>query len=103
MDLNEIKNLCMNKKLRWTNHMFMRLVQRGIEMDDVTAALLNGEIIENYPSDYPYPSCLLLGYTVNEKALHIVCGSNGEELWLITAYYPNINSWSDDFKVRKEK
>lgn len=102
MDLNEIKNLCMNKKLRWTNHMFMRLVQRGIEMDDVTAVLLNGEIIENYPSDYPYPSCLLLGYTVNEKALHIVCGSNGEELWLITAYYPNINSWSDDFKKRKE-
>lgn len=103
MNLDEIKQLCANKKIRWTNHMFMRLVQRGISTDDVGNALINGEIIEDYPTDYPYPSCLILGLTIDEKILHVVCGSNGEELWLITAYYPNPDSWSNDFKVRREK
>lgn len=98
-----IKNLCKNKKLRWTNHIFIRLTQRNISMSDVEKALLSGEIIEEYPSDYPYPSCLVLGLTIENKHLHVVCGSNGEELWLITAYYPNTELWSNNFKVRKEK
>ena len=93
----------MNKKLRWTNHIFIRLVQRGISMADVVSAILNGEIIEYYPDDYPYPSCLILGLTVNNKHLHVVCGSNNEELWLITAYYPDPNIWQDNFRVRKER
>ena len=70
-------------------------------MEDVTNALSNGEVIEQYPSDYPFPSCLVLGKTTTGKPLHVVCGSNGTELWLITAYFPNPNDWSDDFKHRR--
>jgi hypothetical protein len=102
LEIEFIKELCRNKKIRWTNHIFVRLVQRGISMNDVTTAIINGEIIENYPDDYPYPSCLILGLTVNNKPLHVVCGTNGIELWLITAYYPNADMWSSDFKTRKE-
>ena len=58
-------------------------------MEDVIQVLTNGEIIEQYPTDYPFPSCLVLGYTKTGKALHVVCGSNGVELWLITAYIPD--------------
>lgn len=103
MDIDIIRELCRNKKLRWTNHIFVRLVQRGISMDDVTEVLLNGEIIEDYPDDYPYPSCLVFGIVSAKTPLHVVCGSNGEELWLITAYIPNTDIWKDDFKTRKEK
>lgn len=103
MDINIIKKLCENKKLRWTNHIFMRLVQRGISMDEVTEVLLNGEIIENYPDDYPYPSCLVFGMTSSKSPLHVVCGSNDDELWLITAYIPDTDVWADDLKTRKEK
>ena len=102
MDIAQIKNLCLNKKLRWTNHIFVRLVQRGISMEEVTDVLLNGEIIEDYPEDYPYPSCLVFGITANKSPLHVVCGSNDEELWLITAYRPDPDTWSADFKSRKE-
>jgi hypothetical protein len=45
---------------------------------------------------------LVLGTTL-KSALHIVCGSNGQELWLITAYYPNANEWEEDFKTRKQE
>ncbi len=103
MDIAIIKKLCEANKLRWTNHIFVRLIQRGISISDVINTIITGEIIENYPDDYPYPSCLILGLTVNNKFLHVVCGSNGEELWLITAYYPNKDKWSDDFKRRKEQ
>jgi hypothetical protein len=71
-------------------------------MDDVLTALTNGEIIEQYPNDYPFPSCLVLGYIKAGKALHIVCGSNGTELWLITAYIPSLAKWTEDFKYRRK-
>jgi hypothetical protein len=81
----------------------LRLLQRGISLDDVESALVNGEIIEHYPLDYPYPSCLVIGLTSDKQNIHVVCGFGDDELWMITAYYPNAQEWTDDFKTRKEK
>lgn len=68
---------------------------------NVVHALSNGEIIEEYPTDYPYPSCLILGLSIAGHSLHIVCGIGREELYLITAYYPDPTVWAADFKERK--
>ena len=38
----------------------------------------------------------------SNSIIHIVCGSNGTELWIITAYYPSKTEWEDDLKTRKE-
>lgn len=103
IDLTLIKQLCSSQKLRWTNHIFIRLVQRGISMDDVQKAILNGELIEDYPDDHPFPSCLIMGHRTPTSIIHVVCAPNdsGTELWLITAYIPNREKWMDDFKTRK--
>ena len=98
-----IKLLIKEHKIRWTNHIVVRLLQRNISEDDIINALLNGEIIEEYENDYPYPSCLVYGLNLNGEVIHIVCGSNGNELWLITAYYPDTLEWEEDLKTRKEK
>ena len=82
--------------------MLKELLQRNITQDDVLNTLLNGEIIEEYENDYPYPSCLVYGISLNNKILHVVCGSNEEELWIITAYYPDNIEWENDLKTRKE-
>ena len=103
ISITEIRVLCGNGALRWTNHVLVRLVQRGISTDDVTCALKNGEIIEQYPTDYPYPSCLVLGIAIDGSYIHVVCGIGKNELWLITAYRPNPDEWTNDFKVRKGK
>ena len=103
LNINIIKQLIKNQKIRWTNHVMIRLLQRNITQNDVENALLNGEIIEEYEDSYPHPSCLVYGINLNNKVLHIVCGSNGEELWIITAYYPDNIEWERDFKTRKEK
>ena len=102
IDIKEVKKLCESTALRWTNHVLIRLLQRNILTDDVVCALFNGEIIEQYPTDYPYPSCLILGTANGNRSLHVVCGLGDGELWLITAYYPNSDEWEQDFKSRKE-
>ncbi len=101
-NIDTIKQLVKAEKIIWTNHVMVRLLQRNITQDDVEYALMNGEIIENYEDDYPYPSCLVFGINKENEIIHIVCGSNGESLWAITAYYPNNNGWEDDMKTRKE-
>jgi len=102
IDITEIKEMCDNGALRWTNHVLVRLIQRGISTDDIVCALRNGEIIEQYPTDYPYPSCLIVGNGLYSDFIHIVCGIGKGELWLITAYHPSSNEWASDFKTRKE-
>ena len=102
LNIDKIKYLVNTGKLRWTNHITVRLLQRNISQEDIEYALSNGEIIENYEDDYPYPSCLVLGVNKSNEYIHIVCGSNGTELWLITAYYPDKLEWKDDLKTRKE-
>jgi hypothetical protein len=101
MNMNDIVDLCDADALRWTNHILGRIFRRGISTDDIKKGLINGEIIEQYPADYPFPSCLILGHTNAGKALHVVCGSNGAELWLITAYFPDQDEWSEDCRQRR--
>ena len=102
MDIENIRNYCREGKLRWTQHIIRRMIQRGITMNDVTEAVMAGEIIEEYPEDYPYSSCLVLGYSRNNDSVHVVCGINNEELWLITAYYPSSDKWQTDCRTRRE-
>jgi len=103
MTIDDIVLLCRKRSFRWTNHILDRISRRGINMCDVESALIDGEIIERYPTDYPYPSCLVLGRSKAGKPLHVVCGSNGEKLWLVTAYFPDPDEWTEDFKQRRKK
>ena len=100
--IDELRELCNNKAIRWTAHVMRRLIQRGISRSDVIEAIQRGEIIEQYQDDYPFPSCLVLGFTIAGKALHVVCGIGEAEIWIITAYCPNPAEWEDDLKIRKQ-
>lgn len=82
-DLHLIKQLRSSHKLRWANHIFVRLAQRNISMEDVQMAILNGELVEDYPDDSPFPSCLVMGYRTSNGIIHVVCAPNnsGTELW----------------------
>lgn len=103
LNIERIIKYVKNEKIRWTNHLMIRLSQRNIAQIDIEHAILNGEIIEEYQQDYPYPSCLILGKTCDNQIIHVVCGLGEEELWIITAYYPNEDEWQDNLKIRKEK
>ena len=58
-------------------------------------------IIDEYPEDTPYPSCLILGKS-NEKNLHICASINDGMIYVITSYIPDPAKWEADLKTRKE-
>ena len=63
---------------------------------------MSGEIIEQYPEDFPFPSCLIYGYTEDNKILHVVMSDEGTRSRIITAYFPDKEKWTANFKTRKE-
>lgn len=63
---------------------------------------MHGEIIENYPDDFPHPSCLIYGYTINDRSvIHVAVSCNGENVGIITAYFPDSDEFENDLKTRK--
>ena len=84
-------------------HAQLRLNERNISIDDVINAIDNGEIIEQYPKDFPFPSCLILGIAIQGKYIHVVVSMNDDKIYLITAYVPSTDKWEADLKTRKEK
>ena len=83
-------------------HAIQRMFQRRIGVDDVRHVLATGEVIEEYPSDYPYPSRLVLGWC-GSRPIHVVMADNAEaqETMVITVYEPDPAHWEPGFKRRK--
>jgi len=73
-----------------------------IKVNEVREAVLNGVIIESYPDDDPYPSCLIYGKTTEGRPLHIVCayGKDEDIVVIITVYQPDPGKWIN-FERRK--
>ncbi len=103
IDIETLRNYYAIDKVYITEHAAERFRQRGIKAKDIRTAVGNGEIIEQYPEDYPFPSCLICGRDNNNRAIHICMSDAGTSSRIITAYYPDRDLWNDDFKVRKDK
>jgi hypothetical protein len=101
LNIKDIRALCRDETIKATHHFTDRLIKRGIEYDNIIYAIMNGEIIENYPDDYPYPSVLIFGQTVEHDNIHIVAGLGDGELYLVTAYHPSNAKWENDYKTRR--
>ena len=83
-------------------HALRQMFQRRISGDDIRELLEHGAIIEDYPDDTPYPSCLVSGM-VGGRQLHCVMAYNNveREAIVITAYEPDPAIWSDSFSRRR--
>lgn len=98
MNLDDLRFLCRRETMIVTTHCMDRMSKRDIELSEVMRAIMTGEVIEDYPDDYPYPSALISG-----NGLHVVAGVGDGRLWLITSYRPDPEQWEDDLKTRKVK
>ncbi|WP_026393520.1 DUF4258 domain-containing protein [Acetobacterium malicum] len=102
MKIEELKELYEKDFVFLTQHVIERCKQRDIRPKHIRIAVMTGEIIEDYPDDFPTPSCLILGYITPDTSLHVVIASNGESAKIVTAYYPDKDKWESDMKTRKE-
>ena len=103
LDIHELRLLVDQGNLLWQQHCLERMQERDISTADVLSALATGEIIEEYPTDYPHPSCLVMGTSVEESPLHVVAGTDGDKVYLITAYVPNADVFEEDLKTRRSE
>ncbi len=89
-------------KLIYRQHAVRRMFERSISTAEVDAALASGRVIEDYPSDTPYPSRLWLGFAGN-RPLHVVYADNPGENGriIISVYEPNPALWLADLATRK--
>ena len=102
IDIEVLKRLNVPNKIVLTRHAKERLIERNITITDIINGIETGEVIKQYEDDKPLPSCLVLGFSVNNKYIHIVVSHDCDYIYLITAYYPNIDQWENDFKTRKK-
>lgn len=98
-----LRTLIKENKIKWSVHCLERMGERDISRMDVKNCISEGEIIEDYPDDFPHPSCLVFGYTVDNKVLHVVTGTDGKNIFIITAYFPSTDKFESDLKTRRDK
>ena len=99
--IENLRQYCQNDAVFITNHAMERCRERGILVKDILNAIMTGEIIEDYPDDFPFPSCLICGKSSSSEIIHICLSDEGTSSKVITAYKPNTDKWEDDFRTRK--
>jgi len=83
-------------------HAVQRMFEREVSVKKVARALQAGEVIEDYSSEMPEPSRLVLGFQ-GKRPFHIVTSENPDinETTIITVYIPDPQKWTKDFRNRR--
>jgi hypothetical protein len=91
-----------NRKILFLPHALRQMSRpdRMITPAEIRDVINHGEIIENYPEDNRGHSDLILGYGAGQRPIHVVCSPKEDFLAIITAYIPNTENWSADFRER---
>lgn len=101
LDINQLRQYCGTEQVIYSKHFVDRCRERDIQLGEAENAILTGEIIEEYPNDYPFPSCLILGTDFGHNSLHVVCSQSKDYLYMISVYHPSPDKWESDMRTRK--
>ncbi len=103
IDIKKFRSAIHNKRIEWRKHILQRMAERNIKQSAVIKVLLNGECIEEYPDDSPYPSVLFFG--LSEKTpIHVVASFDkvNSIVYIITAYKPSFKVFDVDYRKRRK-
>ena len=97
MNLAEILQAIAASKVIVSRHAREEAEEDGLLIDEVCFSLEGGEIIQEYPEDRPYPSCLVYGLNAKGEPIHSVWAYNTDNGWavLVTVYRPDPKLWID--------
>ena len=95
----DIKSAVSKKRYNITLHAREEMSPKedDISEKELIEAIMTGKIIEDYPNDKPFSSCLIFGRTEEGRPIHVVCAYSKEDdiAIIITTYEPDINMWID--------
>lgn len=97
MDIEEIKKKVAEQRYVYSHHAEIERTHEDLTFWQIEEALLNAEMLEQYPGTGRGESCLVLGFS-GETPIHAVCGWRGEKIALVTVYVPKppkfIDPWT---------
>lgn len=88
----------------WSAHAVSRLIRSRWDRLQVERALVDGDLIEDYPEDHRVlPDCLLLGFSPDGDPIHAVFALDEklDRLLVVTIYEPHPGRWDDDWRTRR--
>lgn len=103
MHIDDIIEAIRANRIRITDHADEEAHADNLTFEEIFFSVIQGEIIEDYPTDRPYPSCLIFGQNFSGEPIHSVWAYNEENKWtvLITVYRPDPNRWINWRERRK--
>ena len=101
-DLGLVRAAVAAGRLSWSRHAVARMQERAFTRADVLEGLREGQVIESYADDAPYPSALVLGF-VRGRPVHIVVALDSAlpEGHIITVYEPSSDEFGPDWRTRR--
>jgi hypothetical protein len=104
LDLEAMRFAVRRGRIEWQRHALERMVKRVILRQEIKQVLLKGELIEDYPEDYPFPSALFSGGT-KERPLHVVAAWDAIQImvFIITVYEPDLDHFEPDLRTRRKR
>lgn len=104
MVFDDLRKTVLSQRFDVTDHADEEAAADHLTLQEVTHSVGAGRIIEDYPEDRPYPSCLVFGQTEQGEPVHSVWGfdENLEWAYLVTVYRPDPQRWIDWTKRRTQ-
>jgi len=95
MDIKDIIEAVQTERVNITQHARIEAREDDLVLDEIFAATCRGRVIEDYPRDRPYPSCLVHGETDAGDAVHSVWAyaTDSQIAILVTVYRPDPERW----------
>jgi hypothetical protein len=92
--LTEICSQLQRGDFEFSRHALKRTVERNISEQEIVQIAENAIVIEEYPDDKYYPSCLIFGATKTNRPLHLQLSIQESAIVkIITIYEPDPNQW----------
>jgi hypothetical protein len=99
--IGELRTKIADGLFEFSEHAVDQSIIRHISVQEIREAFATSQIIEDYPDDKYGPSCLVLGFTLAGRPLHIRCSYPSRPLVkLVTLYEPDPDLWID-FRTRR--
>jgi hypothetical protein len=103
--LKLLKDLVTKGEILISDHGYDELAADNLFVRKLVSGLNDAELLEDYP-DFPKGPCVLvLQKDDNDQPIHVVWGipkGTTSPAVLITAYRPDPERWTDDFRRRKK-
>ena len=102
MNIEGMRQAVTAGRVHWRAHALKRMLERCIGTAQVEGVLLDGEMIEDYPDDFPLPSALLVACS-DGRLLHVVVAYHEAAgyAFVVTAYEADDVHFEPDYRTRK--